>query len=117
MGSGAKSYMRKGFLILYMRRCTNISQYMKRPLVIYDCATDPSEFHYSVLAGFGRTCAPVRCAHPSFWVHCHTKRGAARPPAHRSFAASYSALKNIYIYLTWAAHVKGFFLSTGPQRL
>ncbi len=32
------------------------------------------------LVGFGRACAPVRCAHPSFWAHCHPKRGAARPP-------------------------------------
>ncbi len=39
------------------------------------------------LVGFGRTCAPVRCAHPSFWAHCHTQRGAARPSLHRSFAA------------------------------
>ncbi len=30
--------------------------------------------------GFGRACAPVRCAHPSFWVHCHTNRGAAPTP-------------------------------------
>ena len=30
--------------------------------------------------GFGRACTPVRCAHPSFWAHCHAKRGAARPP-------------------------------------
>ncbi|MFN9953031.1 MAG: hypothetical protein ACK55I_08015, partial [bacterium] len=22
----------------------------------------------------------MRCAHPYFWVHCHAKRGAARPP-------------------------------------
>ena len=36
--------------------------------------------------GFGRACAPVRCAHPSFWVHRHAKRGAVGPPAHRSFA-------------------------------
>jgi len=35
--------------------------------------------------GFGRACAPVRCAHPSFWAHCHAQRGAARPP---SIAAS-----------------------------
>jgi hypothetical protein len=42
------------------------------------------------LVGFGRACAPVRCAHPSFWAHFHAKQGAARPPAaHRSFAASY----------------------------
>ena len=36
--------------------------------------------------GFGRACAPVRCAHPSSWVHRHAKLGAVRPPAHRSFA-------------------------------
>jgi hypothetical protein len=29
MGSGVKSYMRKGFLILYMRKCANISSYMR----------------------------------------------------------------------------------------
>ncbi len=27
-----------------MRKCANISPYMRRPLVIYDCAPDPSEF-------------------------------------------------------------------------
>ncbi len=35
-GAVAKSYMRKGFLILYMRKirkCANISPYMRRPLV------------------------------------------------------------------------------------
>ncbi len=37
--------------------------------------------------GFGRACAPVRCAHPSFWALCHAQRGAARPLAHGSFAA------------------------------
>ena len=35
---------------------------------------------YILLVGFGLACAPVRCAHPSFWAHCHAKRGAARPP-------------------------------------
>ena len=44
MGSGAKSYMRKGFLKL--RKCTNISPYMRRPLVIYDFAPDPSGFPF-----------------------------------------------------------------------
>jgi hypothetical protein len=34
---------------------------------------------YQLLVGFGLACAPVRCAHPSFWAHCHAKRGAARP--------------------------------------
>ncbi len=30
------------------------------------------------LVGSGRACAPVRCAHPSFWAHKHAKR-ALRP--------------------------------------
>jgi hypothetical protein len=48
-----------------------------------------------ILVCFVRACAPVRCAHPSFLAHCHAKRGAARPPVRRSFAASYSTPKNI----------------------
>jgi len=45
MGSGAKSYMRKGFLIdEEMRKFSPI--YMRRTLVIYDYASDPSEFPY-----------------------------------------------------------------------
>jgi hypothetical protein len=51
---------------------------------------------YVKLVGFGRACAPVRCAHPSYWSYYHAKRGAARPPpALRSFAASYFTPKNI----------------------
>ena len=42
---------------------------------------------YHILVGFGLACAPVRCAHPSFWAHCYAQLGAARPPAHRSYAA------------------------------
>ncbi len=44
MASGAKSYFRKGFLILYIYeevRKYLVIQYMRRPLVIYDFATDP----------------------------------------------------------------------------
>ncbi len=37
-GAVAKSYMRKAFLIYSMRKCANISSYMRRPLVIYDFA-------------------------------------------------------------------------------
>ncbi len=40
----------------------------------------PNQGTYSLLVGFGCACAPVRCAHLSFWAHCHAKRGAARPP-------------------------------------
>jgi hypothetical protein len=39
-GAVAKSYMRKGSLILYMMKCANIP-YMRRPLVIYDFPTAP----------------------------------------------------------------------------
>ncbi len=45
--------------------------------------------------GFGRACAPVRCAQPSFGALKHVQRGAARPPpAHRSFAAFSLYFKN-----------------------
>ncbi len=48
----------------------------------------------SKLVGFGRACAPVRCAHPSFWAHKHAKRDAAGLPVQRSFAASSLSPKN-----------------------
>ncbi len=70
----------------------------------------------NLLVGFGRACAPVRCAHPSFWAHCNAKQGAALP-THRSFAAFYSYSKNKIIYQTRAARVKGFsFNSTTETR-
>jgi hypothetical protein len=75
-----------------------------------DISADPPQALHKQLVGSGRACAPVRCAHPSFSAHCHANRGAARPvPAHRGFSKIYK------IYQTWAAHVKGFFLSTGPH--
>jgi hypothetical protein len=40
-GEVEKSYMRRGFLIQYMRKCANISPYMRTPFVIYDFATVP----------------------------------------------------------------------------
>jgi hypothetical protein len=65
------------------------------------------------LVAFGLECAPVRCAHPSLWAHCHAN-GALRAPLHPSQLLIQPP--NIYkIYRTWAAHVKGFFLSTGPH--
>jgi hypothetical protein len=51
---------------------------------------------YEKLVGFGRACAPVRCAHASFLAYCHAKRGAARLPVNRSFAAFSSPPKNNY---------------------
>jgi hypothetical protein len=46
MGSGAKSYMRKGFPIYKEMRKFFTIQYMRKPLIIYeyDFAPDPSEF-------------------------------------------------------------------------
>jgi hypothetical protein len=42
IGSGAQLYMRKGFLIQYMRKCAHFSPFMRRSLVIYDFAPNPS---------------------------------------------------------------------------
>ncbi len=41
MGAVAETYMRKGFLIVYMSNCANNWSYMitRRPIVIYDFAT------------------------------------------------------------------------------
>ena len=41
------------------------------------------EYTYDT-SGFGRACAPLHCAHPSFFAHCH---------AYRSFAAYYLSPK------------------------
>ncbi len=41
MGWGAKSYMRKGFLICE-EMCKFFPPFMRRPLVIYEFAPDPS---------------------------------------------------------------------------
>ena len=54
--------------------------------------------------GFGRACAPVRCAHPSFWAHCHAKQGTARPPLPIAALLLLIRPTKIYkIYRTWAA--------------
>ncbi len=50
MGSGAKSYKRKGFLI-YEEMRKYLTIYKRRSLVIYDFAPDPSEFPY-ILGNF-----------------------------------------------------------------
>ena len=50
----------------------------------------------NLLEGFGRACAPLRCAHPSSWA-LPRQTGRCAPPlsAHRSFAVSYFTPKNI----------------------
>ncbi len=44
MGSGAKPSMRKDFLIYEEIHTQIFSPYMRRSLIIYDFAPDPSEF-------------------------------------------------------------------------
>ncbi len=44
------------------------------------CFSKLPVYQYVILVYFGRACAPLRCAHPSFWAHCYAQRGAARPP-------------------------------------
>ncbi len=57
--------------------------------------------------GLCRACAPVRCAHPSFWAHCHAKQGTARPPPIKASLLFLRIPKIKIIYL--AARVKSFF--------
>ena len=61
-------------------------------------------FKYIILVGFGRACAPVRCAHPPFWAHYQAKRGAARhPPIAASLLLIYPpklSLKPLGVYLS-----------------
>ncbi len=65
--------------------------------------------------GFGRACAPVRCAHPSFWAHLFAKRGAARPPVHRSFAASHSSKIRTTYFLKQNASLQASGPTSGRQ--
>ncbi len=59
--------------------------------------------------GFGLACAPVRCAHQSFWGICHAKRGAARPPLIAASLLHIRTPKIKIIYRTRVARVKGIF--------
>ncbi len=78
---------------------------------------DPLTLIIQKLVGFGRVCAPMRCAHPSFSAHCHTKQGAARPPAHRSFAAYYSAPRNAKSIELWLPTFRAFSFNWTTCRL
>jgi hypothetical protein len=76
--------------------------------VIYK--SSPVRHKYMLLVGFGRACAPVRCAHPSFWVHATPNRALRAPP--QPIAASMLFIhtpKIKIIHRTRAARVKGFF--------
>ncbi len=46
MGSVAQSYITNGLLIYCMFKYLLISSYIRKPFLIYDFATDPSEFSY-----------------------------------------------------------------------
>jgi hypothetical protein len=88
----------------------------RKYMVTYNSRTGTSppvqvQCTYYKLVGFGRACAPVRCAHQSFPTHCHAKRGRCAPRPRPSQLRCFSKIYKIY--RTWAAHVKGVFLSTG----
>ncbi len=51
--------------------------------------------------GFGRACAPLRCAHPSFWAHCQTGR-CAPSPSYRSFSWGPNSAARGVISFHWA---------------
>ncbi len=66
--------------------------------------------------GFGRACAPVRCAHPYFGLIA-TPNGALRAPPPIAASLLFLCIPKIkIIYRTRAARVKGIFLSTIPPR-
>ncbi len=75
-------------------------------------------FYSWLLVDFGRACAPVRCAHPSFWAHCHPNGGLRPPP---SIAASLLLIQPPKIYkihkvLTYEEYraVSGVFQNIHP---
>ncbi len=70
---------------------------------------------YLSTSRFGLACAPVRCAHPSFWAHGHAWRCA--PRAHRSFAAYSLFSKNENNLPNSGCPREGLFSSTLPPRL
>jgi hypothetical protein len=48
------------------------SKYQKeKDTIKKKCDVEAHLENIKILVGFGRACAPVRCAHPSFWAHCH----------------------------------------------
>jgi hypothetical protein len=49
-------------------------------ICVIDMFWAPHSALYILLVGFGRACAPVRCAHPSFWAHKNAKRALRAPP-------------------------------------
>ncbi len=69
--------------------------------------------------GFGRACAPVRCAHPSFWAHCHAHRGASRPTCPSQLRCSpqnkrinYFQKQKVFLQAQTRA-ARGVYFSTG----
>jgi hypothetical protein len=62
MGSGAKAYTVWGRTSLYMRKCKIFSPYMRRSLVIYNFAPDPSEFP-NIWKKLAFLFISVRCTH------------------------------------------------------
>ena len=76
----------------------------------------PSQLNNLMTSGFWPRVRARALRAPVFWGHCQAKRGAARPPVHRSFAASYSYPKNKNNLPNSGRRVKGYILSTLPPR-
>ncbi len=81
--------------------------------------------------GFGRACAPVRCAHPSFWSHDNAQQGAARSPPiaaslllflPQSFPSGpNSAARGVYLSIglscTLLSHIASYWATLHPPEL
>jgi hypothetical protein len=83
----------KGRSLWYSVYTTQYSIPQRLKFIIYSsrilCLSFCRPVIFLSLVGFGRACAPVRCAHPSFWALPSQTERCAPPPTHRSFAASY----------------------------
>jgi hypothetical protein len=67
-----------------------------------------------LLVGFGRACAPVRCAHPSFWL-IYTPNGALRAPP--DIAASLLLSSSHSPYTTKISSVSILFYSSNKTNV
>jgi hypothetical protein len=70
---GAKQFLSTAFIL-----AKSCEVYQHFSIVMFDftfllphCRRNQMLRDYLLLVGFGRACAHVRCAHPSFWAHCH----------------------------------------------
>ncbi len=69
---------------------------------------------YDLLVGFGRACAPMRCAHPSFWL-IYMPNGALRAPP--DIAASLLLSSSHSPYNTKSSSVSILFYSSNKTNV